>query len=608
MPELLPNTRLSHYRIVSKIGEGGMGEVYLAEDTQLERKVAIKFLSEEFSRDEERLRRFVQEAKTVSALNHPNILTIYEIGEAEGKRFIASEFINGETLREKIAGQSLDLHHILEIAIQIASALQAAHASSIVHRDIKPDNVMLREDGLVKVLDFGLAKLTEQQTSGTEEPTRPHVKTRAGTILGTPSYMSPEQTRGKSVDARSDIWSLGVVLYEMLTKRRPFEGETDGDIIATILRTEPVPPSRINAFVPPELDRIIKKTLKKKSDERYQTANDLLIDLKGLKHDLEFERRVGSGEYATQRLAADGSGRKSLLSNKGLVLAGFLALITFAAVIIYWNASRKAEIPDNPIQTAKVFWLMSEAEQLAFIRERSRHIQTLIGDDPADLDDEMLRVIKVEIDDYVRNKDSLSQQPFEEGMRTIYGRATQYATLIISAYKNNSVPPTLGLYQAMIESEYRDCPASHSEHGPVGMFQFSRRTAAKYGLREADYCDVTKQADAAARHMSDLTSDFGEGGANATLGLLSYMEGADQVRDNLRQLRSRGISERSFWAIFRHRNEMVPPLMSRPPPVPLLGRGLNYVPRFFAAAIIGETPQVFELSTQPLSILSEKPL
>lgn len=357
MPELLPDTRLSHYRIVSKIGEGGMGEVYLAEDTRLERKVAIKFLSEEFSRDDERLRRFTQEAKAVSALNHPNILTIYEIGEAEDKRFIASEFINGETLREKIAGQALDLHDTLEIVIQIASALEAAHASRIVHRDIKPDNVMLREDSLVKVLDFGLAKLTEQQTSGTEEPTRPHVKTRTGTILGTPSYMSPEQTRGKSVDERSDIWSLGVVLYEMLTKRRPFDGETDGDIIATILRTEPVPPSRHNAAVPAELDRILKKILKKKSDERYQTANDLLIDLKGLKHDLEFAAELERTASTNETAVADSGFTDATISNtppristapilidrignrKIAVTAGLAVLLLAAIGLGYWYYS-----------------------------------------------------------------------------------------------------------------------------------------------------------------------------------------------------------------------------------------------------------------------------
>lgn len=334
-----------------------MGEVYLAEDTQLERKVAIKFLSEEFSRDEERLRRFIQEAKAASALNHPNILTIHEIGESDGMRFIASEYISGETLREKIDSQTLDLHNTLEIAIEIASALQAAHANKIVHRDIKPDNVMVREDGLVKVLDFGLAKLTERQASDTEAPTRPHVKTRTGTILGTPSYMSPEQTRGKSIDARSDIWSLGVVLYEMLTKRRPFAGETQGDTIAAILRTEAVPPSRLNADVPAELERIIKKTLKKKSDERYQSANDLLIDLKSLKHDLEFatelERTASTNENAvaesrlTNASTADTSRRISTAASlsgetgnrKIALIAGFAILLLAAVGFGYWYYS-----------------------------------------------------------------------------------------------------------------------------------------------------------------------------------------------------------------------------------------------------------------------------
>ncbi len=292
---LEPGQVFSRYKIIRQIGVGGMGEVYLAKDSELERLVALKVLPDEVASDKQRIGRFVQEAKAASALNHPNILTIYEIGTADNSRYIASEFIKGETLREKIDDQTLDLQKTLEIAIQIASALEAAHASGIVHRDIKPDNVMLRDDGLVKVLDFGLAKLHGQQTLDMEAPTRAQVKTQTGMILGTPAYMSPEQARGKPLDARTDIWSLGVVLYEMLTKQQPFAGETHGDTLAAILKTEAVPTTRFNPEVPAELDRIVRKTLQKKVDERYQTAKDLLIDLKSLKHDLEFsEERTAS--------------------------------------------------------------------------------------------------------------------------------------------------------------------------------------------------------------------------------------------------------------------------------------------------------------------------
>ncbi|MBA4183619.1 MAG: transglycosylase SLT domain-containing protein [Acidobacteria bacterium] len=250
---------------------------------------------------------------------------------------------------------------------------------------------------------------------------------------------------------------------------------------------------------------------------------------------------------------------------------------------------------DAPKPASKLYWQMSDAEQLFFIRERARHIQTLIGDEPTEFDEEALRAIKVEIDDYVEDKDSLSQKPFDEGLRVIYGRASQYAPLIIRAYEARQVPSALGLYQAMVESEYHDCLISPT--GPVGLFQFTRKTAAKYGLTPKDYCDVEKQSDAAARHMSDLISDFGDGKSSWTLALFSFNQGADKVRDYLRQLRGRGITERSFWAVFRHQQNLQ---------TPLTDEGKEYVPRFFAAAIIGETPEVFELSTPPLTTLHEK--
>ncbi len=288
---LKPGEKLSHYNIISSIGAGGMGEVYLAEDTRLERQIALKILLPDIAKDEDRVRRFVQEAKAASALNHPNILTVYEIGEFEDSRYIATELIKGETLRDRMHGETLTLRETLDVAMQVAAALNAAHEAGIVHRDIKPENIMLRDDGLAKVLDFGLAKLTEKQPDATssEDATRALVNTRPGMVMGTVAYMSPEQARGKQVDARSDIWSLGIVMYEMLAKETPFAGETANDSIAGILTKDPPP---LNENTPAELQRIIRKSLQKKADERYQTVKDLLLDVKHLKRELEFSEEL----------------------------------------------------------------------------------------------------------------------------------------------------------------------------------------------------------------------------------------------------------------------------------------------------------------------------
>ena len=290
--ELATNTTLSHYRIVSRIGAGGMGEVYSAHDTRLDRKVAIKFLHEEFSKEADKLGRFIQEAKAASALNHPNILTVYEIGEVDGKNYIATELIDGKTLREALAQkESLQLNQILKIGVQVSEALSAAHQAGIIHRDIKPENIMLRKDGYAKVLDFGLAKLSEPPAAGStssEDATRAFVKTNPGMVMGTVSYMSPEQARGKETDARTDLWSLGVVLYEMLSGKVPFTGETVNHTIVSILEKEP--PLLTN--VPAELQRIVRKALTKDVDMRYQSARDLLIDLKNLRRDLDIQGEI----------------------------------------------------------------------------------------------------------------------------------------------------------------------------------------------------------------------------------------------------------------------------------------------------------------------------
>jgi eukaryotic-like serine/threonine-protein kinase len=301
--------RIAHYQLTSLLGVGGMGEIYLAEDARLKRKVAIKLLPAEFTADAGRVRRFAQEARAASALNHPNIITIHEIGEVENTHYIVTEYIAGETLRRRIMDapqQRMTASDALDLAVQIAAALAAAHEAGITHRDIKPENVMVRPDGYVKVLDFGLAKLMERRRDGETErqgegqsllpsvspsllPSIPPSLTSAGVVMGTPRYMSPEQARGEKVDARTDIFSLGVMLYEMIAGRAPFAGTTSSDVIAAILRDEPPPLTECGSDAPPELEPILRKALRKDREERCPTANELLVDLKRLKRQLEIK-------------------------------------------------------------------------------------------------------------------------------------------------------------------------------------------------------------------------------------------------------------------------------------------------------------------------------
>ena len=306
--ESLAGSSFGPYEILSKLGAGGMGDVYLAQDNRLGRKVALKLLPSHFTSDRDRLRRFQQESRAASALNHPNILTIYEVGEASDRPFIATEFIDGQTLRKRMTAR-LTLGDALEISIQVASALSAAHAAGIVHRDIKPENIMIRADGFVKVLDFGLVKLTEKRATDSEASTL--VNTDAGVVMGTAHYMSPEQARGFAVDTRTDIWSLGVVLYEMVTGHTPFEGGTPSDVLSLILQREPAPLVRYSPEVPTELERIIRKALHKDREERYQTVKDFLIDLKNLKRELEFKaelERSASSNRNDEAMGAMSSG------------------------------------------------------------------------------------------------------------------------------------------------------------------------------------------------------------------------------------------------------------------------------------------------------------
>jgi eukaryotic-like serine/threonine-protein kinase len=286
-------TRLGRYEIRKPLGAGGMGEVYMAQDVRLERIVALKILPEGVSHDPQRMRRFEQEARAASSLNHPNVAHIYEIEEESGHRFIAMEYVEGATLRQHMAASPLMLGQALDIAQQVTAALAAAHAAGIIHRDIKPENIMLRTDGYVKVLDFGLAKLTEQHgVMDTEAPTKALVNTGPGMVMGTARYMSPEQARGQEVDARTDLWSLGVVLYEAVAGRPPFEGSTASDVISAILSKEPPPLARYARDVPESLEWIVTKALTKDKEERYQTAKEMLVDLRRIKQRLEVDAEI----------------------------------------------------------------------------------------------------------------------------------------------------------------------------------------------------------------------------------------------------------------------------------------------------------------------------
>ncbi len=354
-PQLI-GRELANYKIISLLGRGGMGEVYLAEDKRLHRKVALKLLPARFTNDADRVRRFEREAWAVSSLNHPNIVTIFEIGQAGGLWFMATEFIEGQTLRQRLsAGEPMLLREVIRVSTQIADALAAAHETGVVHRDIKPENVMLRHDGYIKVLDFGLAKVTERLTTDDHAPAPLSSLTTAGTVMGTVSYMSPEQARGQEVDGRTDIFSLGVVMYEMLAGRLPFEGATASDMIASILRSEPPPLAKHSPQTPAELEAIVMKALAKDLEARWPKIEALADKLRDISQELEFKARLADSD---KKQLSPVSAAPAKLHRRAIGLAALVVLALLAALFA-WQRKQPSEQPseqmtDNQVKSLAV--------------------------------------------------------------------------------------------------------------------------------------------------------------------------------------------------------------------------------------------------------------
>jgi serine/threonine protein kinase len=588
------------YKIIESLGAGGMGEVYLAEEARLNRLVALKILPVYFASDETRLHRFQREARAASALNHPNIITIHEVGENDAVYFIATEFIDGQTIRELVRNQKLSFKEVLDIAAQVASALSAAHAAGIVHRDIKPENIMRRSDGLVKILDFGIAKLMEPETPAHSTETHAIIRTHteAGLVMGTVNYMSPEQARALPVDERSDIWSLGVVLYEMLTQRLPFTGATRMDTMVAILDREPAPLSEVTSDHYPGmwlLQKIVSKCLCKDVNQRYAAANELLEELKNAREQVNCDLPDAT---ITKPLQDDSHTRQTAAQSRQVWFFGAMVLLlaaTATVILYYRSAALRPSVTaasDASGNSGKLYSQMSEVERLNFVDAQEQRISTMMGDRPVKLNGDAVRVIKAYVDHYAALNSATD--PNSESMSVVYGRARPYVPLIARSFAARKVPVIIGIYLPVIESAYRNC--YENSIGAKGLFQFLPQTAENYGVAREDMCDVEKMTPAAAHYIADRMAELGEDSESVTLVLLSYNRGPEWVRNTLRELRGTQNYERNFWTLFAHRESLDETFRNE---------NAAYVPRFFAAAIIGENPQTFELQMAPLSSLAE---
>ncbi len=581
-------TEVGPYKIIKCLGSGGMGEVYLAQDTRLDRPVALKILPTYFAADDLRLHRFQREARAASALNHPNIITIHEVGEHEGVRFIAAEFVDGELLRDLIEQGNLSVAETIEIVSQVAAALSVAHSAGIVHRDIKPENIMRRADGIVKILDFGIAKLVEQESiSVSTSSSETRLQTEFGVVMGTVNYMSPEQARALEVDERTDIWSLGVVLFEMLTGRLPFSGATRMDIFVSILEREPqsINQNKVGSEAG-QLQGIVARALCKDRDERYQKVDDLLVDLQRVKQ----HGTLPLSQSTVSQVTSDASPRRKV--SKLVLLLALMTVVLIAAFVVVNTGFRSSPVA-NPLAIAptKIYSQMNEVEKLTFIREQEQRISTMMGDRHVTLNDEAVGVIKIYVDRFLPRQGKADDQ---ERLNAAYSRAPQYVPLIARSFAARKVPIIIGIYLPMVESAYKPC-YEHS-NGAKGLFQFLPETARHYGVSQAEMCDVEKMAPAAAHYIADRMAELGEDSQSLTLVLLSYNRGPESVRDHLRVLRDTPNYQRNFWTLFAHRDKLDDTFRDE---------SAWYVPAFFAAAIIGENPQTFELTVPPLSSLAK---
>ena len=570
-PEDRIGREIGPYKIQKRLGRGGMGEVYLAHDTRLGRQVALKLLPSYFASDDARLKRFQSEARAASALNHPNILTIYEVGESDSEYYIATEFIDGLTIRELIKQRTFSLAEIFKCVEQIASALSAAHAAGIVHRDIKPENIMVREDGLVKILDFGIAKLLE--TDNPKSSTGFTTHTEMGLVLGTVNYMSPEQARGLPVDERTDIWSFGVVIYEILTGGLPFRGATRMDTLVQILEREPPAMSRMHTWL---FQSLVDKCLAKDPRERYPSIKELVDDLKA----------------AEVRWVHQTPRTWSKTTTAVLLLLVVVAVASVAA-LVYRSRYVLSATPPAVSQAAKLYSGMSDKERVAFVSAQEYRISSMMSGHAVKLNDDAVRVIKNEVDRYLATLD----RPLDStsgNVALVYERAQPYIPVIAKAFEARKVPIVIGIYLPVIESAYRSCYVN--ENGAKGLFQFLPGTSASYGVPKADMCDVEKMSAAAAHYLADRMAELGEDSESLTLVLLSYNRGAESVRGSLRQLRGTDNYERNFWTLLANSPSSDPELRDE---------HARYVPSFFAAAIIGENPETFGLKTPPLSSLAQ---